>query len=617
VEKLEYKMSTPVVEGPKVPDLNLIKVSDYVAERLAALGIQDAFSVTGGAAMHLNDSFGRVRNINVHYMHHEQACAIAAEGYARIEGVPAAVVVTAGPGSINAFNGVFGAYTDSIPMIVVSGQVRSDTKTVASSDERLRQLGDQELRTVEMVSAISKFSIALDDPNDIVAVLDLAYVTAISGRPGPVWIDIPIDIQGMKINADPNAAPPKSVSGGIPVGEEIASLILSEISRASRPVFLLGTGVRISKTQDQVLQLCEWLQVPFVTAWTHDLVATDHPLHAGRPGTIGTRPGNFVVQNSDLLIVLGSRLNIRQVSYNWENFAVNARIIHVDIDESELQKFYLDSDIKVLADLKELMPRLLANAGSGRDRSNWLDWIREVKKTYSPSRLDYALSDGGINPYHFVMALSDHLGAGDIVVCGDATACIVPFQALEVKDKSRLFSNSGAASMGYDLPAAFGASVAQPLSRVICLAGDGSIMMNLQELHTIAASGRDICVFVLENEGYLSIKQTQSNFFGASYGSSPDSGLTFPDFASLGVAFGLDTIEFDIKSDWESFLADFLARTMPRLCVVHLDREQEFEPRLKSFMTENGIQTPALDDMHPRLPKEVLERIKFKAGEIK
>lgn len=592
-----------------------MKVAEYVMARLAYLGVRQAYCVTGGAAMHLNDALGAEPGIQARYLHHEQACAIAAEGYARTTGIPALVQVTAGPGSLNALNGVFGAYTDSVPMIVVSGQVRTDTLVTRIGPDGLRQLGDQELRTVDVVRPIAKWVEQAGTAEDVPALLDAAWIAATTGRPGPAWLDVPINVQGAEVEADPTRPVPEPT---LPAAESgSAHEVAVALRDARRPVILAGTGVRVAERSDELVETAELLHVPIVTAWTHDLIDSGHPLFAGRPGTIGTRAGNMVVQSADLVVVLGSRLNIRQVSYNWDAFAAQARLVIVDIDPAEPRKHYLRPDRVIEADLRTWLPALRDSAVTldAPDRGAWLSWIAEVRSAYEPIWADYPERPSGINAYHAVMELGRHVTPNHVVVSGDATACIVPFQVLPLPEGARLFSNSGCASMGYDLPAAIGAADGRPDARVICLAGDGSVMMNLQELQSLRDGGRDIALLILDNGGYLSIKQTQRNFFGRDFGSAPASGVGFPNFTAVARAFELPVLELSADMDWKERLAAFIAESGPRVCVLHLDTEQEFEPRLKSRMTENGIVTPSLDDMHPHLPAGELDRIRREAIE--
>jgi acetolactate synthase I/II/III large subunit len=598
-----------------------MKVSDYISKRLAYLGLDTVFTVTGGGAMHLNDSFGSNESFKKIYNHHEQASAMGAEGYARVAGKPAIVCVTTGPGAINALNGVFGAYTDSIPMVVVAGQVKTETISTQYPDlAGIRQLGDQELKSMHMVAPITKFAVQLTSTVQVVESIDRAFLAAVTGRPGPVWIEVPVDVQAAELIADPTGPLPTldSVSLDVQAKTAIAEITAS-LRGAKRPVIIAGTGVRISETQTELLALAELTSCPVVTAWTHDIFDNEHPLFAGRPGTIGTRPGNFVVQNADYVLVLGSRLNIRQVSYAWENFAADASVDWVDIDALELSKPFPSVSRKIVADLREFLPELVVASKSDsrpvvEERGKWLDWVREVNGKYSPKRADYESRQSGINPYHFIFELFDHKRETDVFVLGNATACILPYQVGKLGPKNRMISNSGSASMGFDLPAAIGAaSVNGSERRTICLAGDGSVMMNVQELATLKSLDANIALIILDNGGYLSIKQTQTNFFKRENGASEESGVAFPRFVDVASAFGLDSEEISIESDWETQLELFLSKDGPRVLVVKLDHEQEFEPRLKSRMVDGKIQTPALDDMYPHLEDAELDFVRTSA----
>jgi acetolactate synthase-1/2/3 large subunit len=566
--------------------------------------------------MHLNDSFGADPSFTVRYMHHEQACSMAADGYARLAGKPAVVNVTTGPGGINALNGVFGAYTDSIPMVVVAGQVRRDTMSSLAKVADLRQLGDQEGRVVDMALPVTVWAETVERPEDLPKQLDQAVEAALSGRPGPSWLEIPLDIQGADLGSvDPEEPLPEIPAGALPPGPSVYTDLLERISAARRPLLLAGTGLRAAEISDLLVPLAEALDIPVATAWTHDIFPSDHPLYAGRPGTIGTRGGNFIAQSSDLLLVLGSRLNIRQVSYNWQEFAPHATIVWVDIDEAELHKPYPTPDVPILADLRDFVPGLLEAASSSPParHEKWLEWCRDIRSRFEPRDEDYPTRPGRINPYHLVSALGGMLDRRHVVVCGNASACIVPFQVMPVGAGMRLFSNSGSASMGHDLPAALGASAAVPERPVVCLAGDGSLMMNLQELQTLAAWRPDLLLVILDNGGYVSIRQTQQNFFQREFGASPGSGVTFPDFVRVAEAFDLPVARLDPNGEWRAQLADAVSARGPRVCVAPLDPDQGFEPRLRSRITEGRITSPALDDMYPHLDEKTLAEVRESA----
>lgn len=599
-----------------------MRVADYIVERLAFLGTDTAFLVTGGGAMYLNDAIGAKDALKKIYCHHEQGAAIAAEAYARVALKPALLNVTTGPGSINALNGVFGAYTDSIPMVVVSGQVKRETMRSFNPIPGLRQLGDQEVDIIEMVKPITKWSYLLRTADEIIQKIDEAFIESVSGKPGPTWLDVPVDLQGTILPDTYLTHITKPIdfkSKAITASEDEFTKIMQAIESAKRPVILAGSGIRIAGVDERLVELAELLDIPVVTAWTHDIFPNEHRLFGGRPGTIGTRAGNFVVQNSDLVIILGSRLNIRQVSYNWSSFAKNAKKIWVDIDPAEFDKPFIKADFKIVADLKYMMPNWISRVRKDSYRSkhnDWVEWVRDINLRYSPKPADYPESEDAINSYHFIAELFGHLKENDIVVCGDATATIVPFQIGKVKAGMRLFSNSGSASMGYDIPAALGAAIANPKARIICLAGDGSSMMNIQELETISNLHLNIVIFILNNDGYLSIKQTQRNFFKREAGSSSSSGLSFPDFKKLGEAFNFDSIDLK-KENWKEVLKRHLEVAGPTLCNTFLDLNQEFEPRLKSKIVDGVISTPELDDMHPFLDPEELSKVRNSALLIK
>lgn len=596
-----------------------LRVADYIAQRLVALGATDVFCVTGGGAMHLNDAFGAAPGLDNHFFHHEQGAAMAAEVYARLADRPALLSVTSGPGGINAINGVFGAFTDSIPMIVVSGQVKRETLRVCQGLAHLRQIGDQELDIQPMIQGITKFSTLLTEPSDIIELLDQAYMTAVSGRPGPVWIDVPVDVQGQKIDIDSDQiTKPLAMSH---CEAEVEYTLLSQVAdllkNSRRPVVLGGTGIRIGKAVEELRSFIDLTGLPFVSAWTHDLLETEHPRNFGRAGTIGTRAGNFVIQNADLVIVIGSRLNIRQTSYNWDSFARNAKIIWIDIDPSEFEKPFVKADLKITADAGAFMRGMsnVLQTNIELASQEWVNWCTNIRSEYSPKSTDYPVSTDRINAYHLIEELFGHLAEDDIVVCGDATATIVPYQIGKIKRGMRLISNSGCASMGYDIPGAAGAAIAEPNRRIICLAGDGSSMMNIQELQTLSELDANLKVIILDNDGYLSIKQTQRNFFGRESGSSSTSGLSFPCFEKVGEAFGLASIRIG-KESWVEKLSSFLALPGSGLAVVELDLIQEFEPRLKSKMVGETIQTPELDDMYPFLDSDILDFIRSSAADV-
>ncbi len=593
-----------------------MRVADYCFRFLADQGVRHVFVVTGGGAMHLDDALGREARITYVCNHHEQASAMAAEGYARVTGTPGVACVTSGPGGINAVNGVFGAFTDSIPMIVLSGQMKRETLLATHGlTGKLRQLGDQEVDIVSMVKLVTKSAVLVTDPTRIRYELERAWHLCRTGRPGPCWLDIPVDVQAIDIDPDSLVGySPEPAEGAEPPARiaELADVVAAKLAAAKRPVILAGTGVRLAGATELFREVVKLLGVPVATAWTHDVIETADPCACGKAGSIGDRAGNFTVQNADVVLVIGSRLNIRQVSYNWENFAPKAEKIVVDVDLEELRKPMVRPDLPICCDaglfLAALRDAVRRRGDDPRKHAGWLDWCRERVARYPVfDPVKQASAPNAINPYHFAHELFKLLGEDDVIVCGDATACIVTFQSSVIRSRTRLFSNSGSASMGYDLPAAIGAAVARGAERVICLAGDGSLQMNIQELQTLRHLGVPIKLLVLNNGGYLSIKQTQNAFFGLAVGSGPESGVTFPDFRAVAAAYRLPASRID-QPDFREQLAAVLAEPGPHICEIMIDGRQGFEPKLSSRKLPDGkMVTASLEDMAPFLDRDELK----------
>lgn len=591
-----------------------IKLSAWVADQLARRGITDVFMLTGGGAMHLNHSIGTDPRIRTTFCHHEQALAMAAEAYFRLTRRLAAVNVTSGPGGTNAITGVYGAFVDSIGMLIISGQVKIET-TVRSTGLPLRQLGDQELDIEPIVRPITKYAVMVTDPLSIRYHLDKAIHLATTGRPGPVWLDIPLDVQAAMIDPDelsPGFDPAELDEPWLKTDiRAAAAAIVDRLRQAERPVVFAGGGVRLSGAHADFLRLIDRLGVPVVTGWNaHDVIWNDHPLYCGRPGTIGDRGGNMVAQSADFLLILGSRLNIRQVSYNWASFARAAYKAWVDIDPVELMKPTVKPDMPVVADLKDIIPALIdaaPAAPSGAQRA-WLKWARERGPKF-PVVLPEYRHNQICNPYVAMEALFDALDEDDIVVTGNGSACVVSFQTANLKRGQRLWTNSGCATMGYDLPAAIGAcAAAGGKKRVICIAGDGSIMMNIQELQTIAGNSLPVKIFLINNNGYVSIFQTHRNFFnGVEVGGGPKSNVTFPDFRKVAQAFGLIYSRVSSHKYLASTIRDSIAVPGPSLCEVIVDESVAFAPKLGAKQHPDGrITSPPLEDLSPFLPREVL-----------
>ncbi len=549
---------------------------------------------------------------------------MAAEAHARVSNLPGVVCVTTGPGGINALNGVFGAWTDLIPMVVISGQVKREMMASTYPGLGMRQLGDQEVDITSLVRGITKYAAVVDSPEKARYCMERAWHEARSGSPGPVWLDVPIDVQSAALdphNSDGFDAPTRSDNGSTDDVRNAAREVTQRLMSAKRPVLMAGTGVRLAGAMDAFEAAVDKLGVPVTTSWTHDLIASDDPHFCGRQGTIGTRAGNFTVQNADLLLVVGARLTVRQVGYNWQAFAPKAFKVVVDIDEAEFRRPFVRIDLPIEADAKTFFQELvrgLDDFAYRRDRhADWLAWCRNLVDQYPPVRPDQRRDAPPINVYHFMERLFANLASNDVIVCGDATATIVPFQVAGLQRGQRLISNSGSASMGYDLPAAVGAAVARDGRRVICLAGDGSLQLNIQELQTVRHHQLSVKLFVLDNGGYLSIRSTQRNFFGATIGSGPDDGVSFPDHGAIASAYGIQSVRMTEPASLDATITRVLKTDGPVVCHVLLDPEQEFEPRIKSrVMADGSIVSPALEDMYPFLePAEIARNMPSSAVE--
>lgn len=587
--------------------MSKFKLSDYIAKRLKEYHkVEHFFMVSGGGAMHLNDSLGRYIPYTAN--HHEQACAIAAEGYARINQTLAVVNVTTGPGGLNCLNGVFGQWTDSVPVLYISGQVKYTTTMSSCPDLPLRQLGDQEVDIISCVKPLTKYAKMVTDPNEIKYHLDKAIYEATTGRMGPVWLDIPMNVQAAMIDEDnlKEFVPPLKITYELHIDE-----VVNKLKSAKRPLIVAGHGLRLAHQEKQFLSFIEQTDIPVVTTFNGmDLLPTNHKNFGGRIGTVGQRAGNFTLQNADVILFLGTRNNIRQVSYNWENFAKNAYKIVVDIDKSELEKPLVTPDLKIVADLGEFLPELM-NHFPKLECQKWLEFSKNLFAKYDfQNNKDYHSKDSVINVYDFVHTLTDCMQDNDILVAGNGSACVCAHQTAIVKNNQRIFWNSGDASMGYDLPAALGACYqAKDGQNVVCLAGDGSIMMNIQELQTIAYNKLPIKIFVINNSGYSSIRQTQRNFFqGHMTGSGIDSGVSVPDFCKLAEGFGLKSVKISNPTNMDTEIRDILKMKEPVVCEVMVEKEYAFTPKLSAKKLPDGTMvSPSLEDMFPFLDRKEYE----------
>jgi acetolactate synthase I/II/III large subunit len=599
-----------------------VKVSKYIADFLAQNEVEYIFTVTGGGAMHLNDAFGHHVDLKCVYNHHEQASAIAAEAYTRLSGRLAGVCVTSGPGGTNALTGVLGGWLDSIPMFIVSGQVKRET-TIWSTSVPLRQLGDQEFNIVDCVKSMTKYAHMITDESEIRYHLEKALYLCKHGRGGPVWLDVPLDIQAAYVETTTLTGFDENELSGEQEPKYDANFthkILEKIRQSKCPIIFAGSGIRLSGSHKEFIDLIDKLKIPVVTAWNaHDVLWDNHQLFCGRPGTVGTRGGNFVVENCDLMLVLGCRLNIRQISYNYKDFAKAAYKIIVDIDINELNKPTLKPDMPILADVKDVIHALedAANEGNVGDHQHWLAWCRETNLRYPAVMEKFFLKQTPLNPYVFIDKLFNQLNENDNVVTGNGSACVIAFQVAKIKKGQRLFTNSGCASMGYGFPAALGCTFASNGNPVICLDGDGSFQMNLQELQTVVYNQANVKLFILNNNGYHSIRQTQKNLFETPLvGVCDGNGLSFPNLEKLAFAYCIPYVRIETLDEIEQKISKVLSTVGPVICEAILDPEQNFEPKLSSRVLPDGrIVSPKIDDMFPFLDREEYESIAYKGEE--
>lgn len=615
------------------------RLADYVADFLVEKGISDCFMITGGGAMHLNDALGHKEGLHCYYNHHEQACAIAAEGYARVENKMAVCCVTTGPGGTNAITGVVGGWLDSVPMFILSGQVRYDTTARYTSQFTdglpLRAVGDQEFDITKSVSCMCKYAAMLEEPLQIKYMLEKAYHLAMTGRKGPVWIDIPVNFQGCTIETDdliPYDPAEDEKAMPQPVSKETAEAVIEKIKKAKRPVLYAGNGIRLSGGYAEFRKAVEMLGIPVVTCWDSiDAIEDADPLYVGRGGIMGDRPGNFAVQNADLVLAVGNRLSIRQVGYNWKTWAREAFVIMVDVDPAELKKHTIHVEMPVCADAKDFFTALNAcveqEPGNDGDKESeniepvfagqeWIAACQNWKKNYPVTLPGHWEEDGRhANVYAFIKYLSSSLPEGNMTVVSNGSACVVGSHNYVIQKGARFLINSAIASMGYGLPAAIGACVAIGGKETVCIEGDGSLMMNLQELQTVLTNRLPIKLFLINNQGYHSIRQTQNNLFGGhtKVGIGPESGdLSFPDYGKLAAAFGYPYFEAHSNEEMKKAVDDALAADGPVICEIFVSSEQNFEPKSATKKLEDGsLFSPPLEDLAPFLDREEVRRNLF------
>ena len=583
----------------------MIKLSDYVIAFLEQKGIDHLFLLTGGGIMHLQDSAGRAERLTYICNHHEQACAIAAESYARRKGHVGAILVTVGPGSTNALSAIPGAFVDSVPVIVISGQVRRD---LIADYSQLRHFGPQEINIIDMVRPVVKYAATVMDPREIRRELERAWNAAISGRPGPVWLNLPLDIQGAMIDEEdllPIDTPPP------PPPRADASPALQLLSQARRPLWVFGAGIHIAGAQEAMRELVEASGFPAVfTIGGMDLLEEDHPLNMGRFGPVGQRRANFALQNADLLMAVGASFSVASIGFNTAGFAPKAKKVAINIDAPELHKPNMALDVALHGDLRSYMQDLYAGLAAQAPTLDprWLSVCDRWKARYPIVVPEYQQDPDHVNTYVFADVLSGLVNADDTIVTGNSLDIVSLYQSFRVQRGQRVYTNINYGAMGWDLPGAIGACLASG-KRTILVTGDGSIQLNLQELLTIKQYQLPIKIFVVNNQGYEAIRSTQANFFeGRFVGSDPASGVGNPRYDHLAAAYDMDYVHIANHEGMSQAVAEFLARPGAGLCELHVSYHQPRSPKASAFRREDGtLESRPLEDMAPFLPREEIQ----------
>jgi acetolactate synthase I/II/III large subunit len=586
-----------------------MNVAEYVLKYLAGKGVNDVFLVSGGGIMYLTDAAGTTEGIRYWCNYHEQACAIAAEGYARVLGTPGVCIVTTGPGSTNALSAIAGAWVDSIPVIVIAGQVRTD---LVADYSKWRQFGPQEIDAISMARSVTKLAIEVTNPADVPDVMEAAWHAATTGRPGPVWVNLPLDIQGATIEVSPRTLTAASVSmtaGPTPQVVEAVASVLSELRLAKRPVIVAGNGVHLARADEAFVQLADRLMVPVVaTIGAMDLLGEDHPYYAGRFGPTGQRRANFTVQNADFVLSIGSGLSVAAIGFDGAAFAPRARKVMVNADPEEGRRPHIQLDHVFGLDAAAFIEALVGSLSAG-ERAGSPDWDRTWRgwRTRFPIVTpEYTSDPDHVNSYYLAHALSNVVAPDAVVLTGNSLDAHSVFHSFAPTKGQRVLTNVNYGAMGWDLPALVGAAAARPSERVVLVTGDGSLLFNVQELVTIGANRLNVAIFVLNNQGYQSIRTTQTRYFdGRLVGADAASGVANPDFASLAAACGLAYARLGTNADVDVHIGDIVGTSGPILCEVNVGYEQERIPRVMSRRLADGTMVSgSLEDQYPFLPHE-------------
>lgn len=587
----------------------MIKVSDYIIDFLVRQGVKDCFMLVGGGAMHLNDSAGSHPGMNYVCCLHEQACAMAAESYARCKRDLGVAIVTTGPGVTNTITAIGAAWIESTPLFVISGQVK---RADSLENTGVRSMGVQELEVIPIVESITKYAVKLKDPQMVRYELEKCVAIARQGRPGPVLLDVPLDVQASFVEEDSLVSYNDEYKKPV-IKAETLDEVTKLLETAKRPVFYGGGGVYMSSASDAFVQLAEKFNIPVMTTWNGiDIIWNEHPLYMGRPGGIGQRAANFIIQSCDLLVTFGTRLASLQTGFNYDDYARDAKMVMIDIDPAELDKAKLHPYLKVECDVKDFIEQMLKRNVNIQDHQSWIKACKDVVAQFPNINDEWRKADEPANSYLLVESLSKQMNADDVYCGGRAGTCVdTIIHAFQVKKDQRVIATKGLSSMGYGLPAAIGAAVAYPGKKIVINNGDGGFVMNIQELAVVKHLNLPLKIFVLNNHGYATIVSTQTNVFkGHFVGCNSDSNLELGDIKAVAEAYGIKTYSINKNSEIEDVVAKVLNYEGPALCDVNVSIVQPIQPRQASFKNEKGqMQSRPLEDMRPFLEREEIDAI--------
>ena len=588
----------------------MIRVADFIANFIVEKGVKDFFLLPGGGAMYLVDALGNHKNLNFIACHHEQSVSIAAESYSRITENFGVGLVTTGPGATNAITGVVGAWIESVPLMIISGQVKRGDLI---GNRNIRQSGVQEVDIISMVKNHTKYAITVDDPKKIKYYLEKAYSKMMNGRKGPVWIDVPLDVQASLIENEELRMENEELRIENGELEEKLSIISYQLSISKKPLILAGHGIRLAGAKKEFRELIEKLNIPVVTTWNAmDLIEHSHRLFAGKVGVVAPRYGNFAIQNCDLLISIGSRLDNIITAYNPKKFAKNAKKIMIDIDENEILNSKIDLELTICCDAKKFIKKLYEKSDNIKiDTNKWIEKCNYWKNRYSIEKEFDFSKNKKLSHYQFAYTLSKNLKGGEIISTGSSGLGIEAlYVAFEIKKDQRMFLTSGLGAMGYGLPSAIGACIANNRQKIIAIESDGSLQLNIQEFATLKGLNLPIMLFIMDNNGYASIRNTQRNYFNGRYVATGKEGnLHMPDIEKIVRAYEIDVDIIRTEDDIKDAIKEFNNLSKPKVFIVKLIENESLYPKSMAIPQNDGtIISMPLEDMSPLLPLEELEK---------